>query len=121
MLECASVLGGGKCNPIHSLFSLFFFFFLKGRATRHILHQHENSPFADTTERDEPFSNLNFEENRSKTNKTTPVWYRPAVQTMPSNETRILTTLPYTLSASVLQVDARLLCSQLQFSEIESS
>ena len=70
-----------KCNPIHSLSSFFLFF---ERARHAALHQQENSPFADTTERDEPFSNLNFEENRSKTNKTTPVWYRPAVQTTPS-------------------------------------
>ena len=66
---CVRSWGWQKKNVI--LFTAFFLFFLFFERARHAaLHQQENSPFADTTERDEPFSNLNFEENRSKTNKT---------------------------------------------------
>lgn len=85
MLECASVLGGGKCNPIHSLFSFFFFLFSFERA-RHAAYITPTRKFAICRHNGtwRTISNLNFEENRSKTNKTTPVWYRPAVQTMPS-------------------------------------
>lgn len=84
MLECASVLGGGKKNVIlFTAFFLFsFFFFERARHAHYINKKIRHLP----TQRNvmNHFLILNFEENRSKTNKTTPVWYRPAVQTMPS-------------------------------------